>query len=68
MRFCQKYVMPYSDLKSIVYIKLQLKVELSLAQEELVKISELQKVYPAFMDVSFDQVDFEKEETDTELR
>ena len=49
-------------------MKLQLKVELSLAQEELVKMSELQKVYPAFMDVSFDQVDFEKEETDTELR
>ena len=31
-------------------------------------MSELHKVYPAFMDVSFDQVDFEKEETDSDSR
>ena len=31
-------------------------------------MSELQKVYPAFMDVSFDQVDFEKSETDSDSR
>ena len=31
-------------------------------------MSELHKVYPAFMDVSFDQVDFEKSETDSDSR
>ena len=31
-------------------------------------MSELQKAYPGFMDISFDQVDFDKSETDSDSR